>query len=173
MIGGLTNTATIASCVGFPNFSITFSGLGIEQAKHGIGHGLYNADDRTAWEQSEKIRAFHFSLIARTMKALEKIPEGVGTMLDRTVIVYLSDGAETHHSRCYEWPFVVIGNAGGRLKTGRHIQFPNYGRTSHQTINTLFNTLLHAAGKPRDEFGFLDPNLDEAMHRGPIQSLLA
>lgn len=174
LIGGLTNTATIASGVGFPNFSITFAGLGIDQAKHGIGHGLYNADDRSAWEFSEKIRAFHFSLIARTMKALEKIPEGDGTMLDRTVIVYLSDGAETHHSRCFEWPFVVIGNAGGRLKSnGRYVQFPNYGRPGHQTINTLFNTLLHAAGTPRDDFGFLDPNLDEEMHRGPIQSLLA
>ncbi|MDB4680019.1 MAG: hypothetical protein P8M30_12070 [Planctomycetaceae bacterium] len=93
-------------------------------------------------------------------------------MLDRTVIVYLSDGAETHHSRCYEWPFVVIGNAGGRLKTnGRYIQIPNYGRTGHQTINTLYNTLMHAAGTPRNDFGSLDPNLDEDMHRGPVQGL--
>jgi len=174
LIGGLTNTATIASGVGFPNFSVTFSGLGIDQAKHGIGHGLYNADDRTAWDLSEKIRAFHFGLIARTMKALERVPEGDGTVLDRTVIVYLSDGAETHHSRCYEWPFVVIGNAGGRLKTeGRCLEFPDYGRPGHQTINTMYNTLLHAAGTPRDDFGFLDPNLDKAMHRGPIQSLLS
>jgi hypothetical protein len=174
LIAGLTNTATIASGVGFPNFSVTFSGLGIDRAKHGIGHGLYNADDRSAWDLSEKIRAFHFQLIARTMKALDQIPEGDGTMLDRTVIVYLSDGAETHHSRCYEWPFVVIGNAGGRLKTdGRYLQIPNYGRPGHQTINTLFNSLLHAADIPRDDFGFLDPNLDESMHRGPVAGLLS
>jgi len=173
LTGGLTRTATIASGVGFPNFSITFGGLGIDRAKHSIGHGLYNKDDRSAWEESEKIRAFHFGLIARTMKALENVPEGDGNMLDRTVIVYLSDGAETHHSRCYEWPFVVIGDAGGRLNTGLYTQLPNYGRPGHQTINTLYNTLLHAAGTPRNDFGFHDPNLDKAMHRGPVQGLLA
>lgn len=172
LIGGLTNTATIASGVGFPNFSVTFSGLDIDRAKHSIGHGLYNEDDPSAWEESEKIRAFHFRLIARTMKTLENIPEGDGSMLDRTVIVYLSDGAETHHSRCYEWPFVVIGNAGGRLNSGRYLQIPNYGRPGHQTINTIYNTLLHAAESPRDNFGFLDPNLAEETHRGPVQSLL-
>jgi len=173
MIGGLTNCVTIASGVGFPNFSITFGGLGIDSAKHSIGHGLYNEDDRSSWEMSEKIRAFHFRLIARTMRALEAVPEGNGTMLDRTVIVYLSDGAETHHSKCYEWPFVVLGDAGGRLKSGgRYLQYPNYGRDGHRTINTLYNTLLHVAGSPLDDFGFVDPNLDEAMHRGPLEAMM-
>ncbi len=171
LIGGLTNCATIASGVGFPNFNITFTGLGIQQGKHPIGHGLYVEDDRTAWEQSEKIRAFHFQLIARTMNKLAAIPEGDGNMLDRTVIVYLSDGAETHHSRCFEWPFVVLGNAGGRLRSGRYLQYPDYGTDGHRTINALYHTLLHAAGNPQDEFGSFDPNLDEAMHRGPLEQL--
>ena len=52
-------------------------------------------------------------------KKLESIPEGNGTMPDNTVIVYLSDGAEGHHSRTWEWPFVMLGNAGGKLKAGR------------------------------------------------------
>ena len=41
-------------------------------------------------------------------KVLEAVPEGNGTMLDHTTVVYLSDAAEGHHSRCWEWPFVVI-----------------------------------------------------------------
>ncbi|WP_166822212.1 DUF1552 domain-containing protein [Thalassoroseus pseudoceratinae] len=169
LIGGMTNCATIASGVGFPNFNITFTGLGIQTGKHPIGHGLYIEDDRTAWEQSQKIRAFHFQLINRTMKKLASMPEGDGTMLDRTVIVYLSDGAETHHSRCFEWPFVVLGNANGRLRAGRYLQYPDYGTDGHRTINALYHTFLHAAGLPRDEFGSLDPNLDESMHRGPLE----
>lgn len=171
LIGGLTNCATIASGVGFPNFNVTFTGLGIQTGKHPIGHGLYIEDDHTAWEQSQKIRAFHFELIARTMTKLAAMPEGDGTMLDRTVVVYLSDGAETHHSRCFEWPFVLLGNAGGRLRAGRYLQYPDYGTGGHRTINALYHTLLHAARVPRDDFGSFDPNLDKAMHRGPLEQL--
>jgi hypothetical protein len=174
LIGGLTNSATIASGVGTPNFNVTFGGLGIQESKHIIGHALYLADDHTRWEMSEKIRAFHFSLIARTMQALASVPEGNGTMLDRTVILYLSDNAETHHSTCYEWPFVLFGGPEARLQPGgRIVHYPDYGKPGHKTINTLYNTLLHASGSPRDDFGRLDPNLDPQMHRGPLSEILA
>lgn len=173
MIAGITNVATIASGVGFPHFAVTFNGLGITTNKHSIGHALYN-DDLGGWTMSEKIRAFHFSLIARFMKKLQSIPEGNGTMLDNTVILYLSDGAETHHSRCFEWPMVVLGNARGKLKTdGRYILLPDYGKAGHRTINTMYNTMLHASGAPADNFGRLDPHLDRAMHQGPLSELLA
>jgi hypothetical protein len=175
LIGGLTNVVTIASGVGFPYFSIQFRGLGVDLPKHNIGHALYLKDDTIGWELSQKIRAFHFQLIARFMQKLESVPEGDGTLLDNTVIVYLSDGAETHHSRCFEWPFVVLGNARARLRTtGRYIVLPDYGRPGHRTINTLYNTLLHAAALARrDEFGSPDPNLEPDMYRGPLSELLA
>tara|TARA_R110002049_G_scaffold4601_5_gene32222 strand:+ start:313211 stop:314587 length:1377 start_codon:yes stop_codon:yes gene_type:complete len=171
-VGGLTNCATIASGVGFPNFNITFTGLGIQTGKHPIGHALYDEEDATGWTQSEKIRAYHFRLIARTMERLQAIPEGDGTMLDNTVIVYLSDGAETHHSQCFEWPFVILGNANGRLNAGRYLQFPDYGLDGHRTINAIHETLLHLAGISQGLFGTIDPNLDESMHRGPLETLL-
>jgi hypothetical protein len=174
LIAGLTNCATIASGVGIPNFNLTFGGLGIQDSKHVIGHAYYVPHDRVRWEMSEKIRAYHFALIARTMQKLEKIPEGNGTLLDRTVILYLSDNAETHHSTCYEWPFVLFGGpAAGLREGGRIVLYPDYGKPGHKTINTLYNTLLHVAGGPRDDFGLLDPNLDPLMHRGPLTELLA
>lgn len=174
MIGGLTNVATIASGVGFTHFNIVFGGLGVDMQKHSIGHLLYDQDDRTGWELSQKIRAFHFQLIARFMEKLRSVPEGDGTMLDNTVIVYLSDAAETHHSRCFEWPMVVLGNTRGKLKNdGRYLMLPDYGKSGHRTINTLYNALLHAAGKPRDDFGQADPNLDETAYRGPLAPMMA
>lgn len=174
LIGGLTNVATIASGVGFPNFAVTFSGLGITENKHRIGHALYLEDDRQGWEWSEQIRAYHFELIARTMRKLLAMPEGDGTMLDNTVVVYLSDGAETHHSRCFEWPYVVLGTANGKIKAGgRYLQYGDYGAADHRTINAMHSTLLHVGGIAREEFGHFDPNLDEAMHRGPLSEMLS
>jgi len=173
MIGGLTNVATIASGVGFPYFSVTFRGLGVEMAKHGLGHAMFNAKEKEAWDTAARIRAFHFELIARFMRKLDAVPEGDGTMLDNTIVVYLSDAAEQHHSKCMEWPMVVLGNARGKLKQGgQYVSYPDYGISGHRATSALYNTLLHAAGTPRDDFGSPDPNLDESMYRGTLGELL-
>lgn len=172
LIGGLTNVVTLASGVGDPYFSVKFTGLGIAFAKHGIGHGgTFNG---MTWEQMAiTIRRFHFELIARLMKKLEAVPEGNGTMLDNTVIVYLSDAAEGHHSRCWEWPMVVIGNAGGKLKTGRFIDYPYWGKPGHREIGNLYTTLLHTAGEDRPYFGMHEPQLKGVYADGPLAELLA
>lgn len=174
MIGGLSQVVTIASGVGFPFFDVVFRGLGLERGKHPIGHDYRSQIGGQGWLDAEKIRAFHFGLIARFLRKLDSVPEGDGTMLDNTVVVYLSDAAEEHHSSCFEWPFVVLGDLNGKLRRGgRHVAYPDYGKPGHRTINALYNTLLHAAGRPRDDFGNLDPEIDEAMHRGPLDELLA
>ena len=116
LVAGLTNVATIASGVGHQDFSIVFDKLGVGLEKHSIGHALYNQEP-VAIEASEKIRTFHFELIARTLKKLASIPEGEGSMLDNTVIVYRSDAANEHHTKCDEWPYVIIGGQ-PRLKLG-------------------------------------------------------
>ena len=173
LISGLTNNVTIASGVGDPYFSVKFRGLGIEIGKHGIGHGgSYNGQ---TWDQlSTTIRRFHMQLIARLATQLQAVREGNGTMLDNTLIVYMSDAAEGHHSRCWEWPFVLIGNLGGRLRTdGRYLEYPYYGRTNHRTIANLYTTFLHAAGDERDLFGTADPVLRDLDQNGPLQELLA
>lgn len=173
LIGGLTNVVTLASGAGNPYFGVKFTGLGIDFGKHGIGHGgSYNG--MTAFEMSTKIRAFHFELIARLMKKLDAVPEGDGTMLDNTTIVYLSDAAEGHHSRCWEWPFVVLGNAGGQLKSGRYIEYPYWGIDGHREIGNLYTTFLHAVGEHRDYFGIHDPMLKgKATGDGPLDELTA
>ena len=172
LIGGLTRVVTIASGCGNPYFSVRFHGLGIALDKHSIGHGQ-SFEGRT-WDQlSTAIRRFHFEQVAGLIRKLQTVPEGEGTMLDHTTIVYLSDSAESHHSRCWEWPFVLIGNAGGALKSGRYLEYPYWGRTGHKTLGNLYATLLHAAGKPRPFFGVKDPNLKDLDLDGPLAELLA
>ncbi|MFM7097293.1 MAG: hypothetical protein ACKO16_07725, partial [Gemmataceae bacterium] len=119
------------------------------------------------------IRRYHFDLIAGLMKKLERVPEGNGTMLDNTVIVYLSDGAEGHHSRCWEWPMVVIGDMGGKLRTGRYVDYPGYGQKGHRTTANMYLTLLHLAGFKRDTFGMPDPTLKDLDQTGPLEELFA
>jgi hypothetical protein len=172
LIGGLANVVTISSGSGDPYFGISFTGLGINYGKHGIGHGgVYNG--MTADVMSTKIRRFHFELIARLMTKLSGVKEGDGTMLDNTLIIYLSDAAESHHARCWEWPFVVIGNLGGRLKAGRYIDYPYWGKPGHRETGNLYATFLHAVGDKRDYFGQHDPMLKDVAAQGPLVELLA
>ena len=171
LITGLTNTVTLCSGAGSPHFEVTFKGLGINVDKHQIGHEQIAG----AKEMAVKIRQFHMDLLAKFVDQLAGIPEGDGSMMDNTLIVYLSDSAENHHSTCYEWPLLLVGNLGGRLKAGdRFLNVPMYGAKGHATVARFYTTLLHAAGAPIDHFGAKDPVLEGTVEQtGPIGELLA
>ena len=172
LIAGLSNVVTISSAAGIRDFNICFTGLGLKKGKHHTGHG--GSQEGMDWAAVYNfIRRFHFEQIAKLAKKLESIPEGNGTMLDNTVIVYLSDGAEAHHSRTWEWPFVMLGNAGGKLKAGREVDYPGYGMLGHRTAANLYTTFLNIAGNNAERFGMADPNLKDLDQTGPLAELLA
>jgi hypothetical protein len=181
---GLTNVITITSGLGGlgPNYK-GFSNMG----QHSAGHS--NPDPELGVRGNEIVRRVHQFMAERTaelMTRLEKIPEGDGTMLDHTLVVFMSDSAERQHSHGSQWPMVVLGDLGGKLKTGNLITYPmqaklvenDYGESREQgtgeptnpTLNRLYCTLLHAAGAPRDNFNLLVPGLDT---NGPLTELLA
>ena len=86
-------------------------------------------------------RASKKDLSAEERAKLDAVKEGDGTMLDNTLIVFMSDSGDGHHPQLYNWPMVLIGNLGGRLKTdGRYLEFPGYGKTNHSTIASLGST---------------------------------
>ncbi|MFT5523857.1 MAG: hypothetical protein ACI9HK_001806, partial [Pirellulaceae bacterium] len=104
---------------------------------------------------------------------------GNGTMLDNTLIVWMSDAGEAHHGFCGEWPLLLVGNLGGRLKTaGRFLQYPAYQQHAdqipgHRTIANFYLALLHAVGDKRKQFGEQDLNLNGADQSGPLAEILA
>ena len=173
LVGGLTNVLTIASGVGQDHMSVTFHGLGIDVAKHELGHGSKDKG-RDADDCLDVIRAFHAESIVRLMKKLDAVPEGDGTMLDHTLIFFASDAGNTHHPGFDQWPLLLIGDLGGRLKAGgRFLGYPAYGREGHRTMANLYLTMLEAAGAPQKTFGMPDPNLAHLDQSGPLSELLA
>ncbi len=172
LIGGLTNVVTIASGCGDEHFGLMWDGLGIKIGKHGIGHGG-QFEGKNSFELAAIITKFHMELVAGLVKKLEGVKEGDGTMMDNTLIVFLSDGAESHHSRCWEWPLVTIGNLGGSLKLGnRHLQYPKYGAKGHRTMSNFFTTLLNAVGDKRETFGYADVALKDLDQKGGLAELV-
>ena len=170
LITGLTNVVSIHT----DDLTSSYQGLGITPTVHSIGHGS-SSGELSAQDCRNRIRAFHVELIAELARKLNAVPEGDGTMLDNSVIVYLSDNSNKHHSTAFEWPMVVLGALGGRLRsTGRYISYPRYGLKGHRTIGNWLTTLCHAAGLEIEHFGQVDLALDRAIdQKGPLTELLA
>ena len=92
------------------------------------------------------------------------------------MIIYFSDSGNEHHGNLNEWPYVVIGGCGGRLKLpGRYVQYPSYGNQGHGTIGNWWTTLLNAYGNPIEHYGNLDLDLKKngVKQQGALAELIA
>lgn len=156
LIAGLTNTVTFR----LDNISSYYSTLGLKsKSVHGIGHKEVS-DGIEEPEARERIRTWHFELIANLAKKLKAVPEGNDNMLDNTMIIYMSDSGDAHHGQLNQWPFVVVGGGANKMKLpGRYIQFPEYGKTGHKTIGNWWTSVLNAYGDPIKHYGNLDLTL--------------
>ena len=170
LITGITNVVTL-HC---DDLQSSYEGIGITPTVHSVGHGSSNGTE-TAQQCRDRIRRFHLELVAGMAERLRATPEGDGSMLDNTLIVYLSDNSDRHHSSAMEWPMLALGNLGGTLRMGnRYLAWPRYGSRGHSTIGSWLTTVCHAAGEPVEHFGQPDLALSEEAHRiGPLPELLA
>jgi uncharacterized protein DUF1552 len=94
----------------------------------GVTTGFHNASHHA--ERPErivefaKINKYHVSLVPYFLERLAKTPDGDGSVLDNTVVVYGSPMGNPNlhnHKRC---PLFLAGKAGGQLKGGLHIKAP-------------------------------------------------
>ena len=158
---GITNTLTIGS--GRGEIFGSWKGIGVEQQGHNLGH--MDQPDNPIWI---KIRQYNSRMLVRIMESLESVPEGSGTMMDNTLIVYTSNNADKQHTNGANWPVMLLGNLGGAFKTGCFTQLDG-----KRPINSLYTSLLKAAGKNVDRF-----NMNEKLAKkfdsgtGPLKEVL-
>jgi hypothetical protein len=126
--------------------NIAFPWLGVHERHHDLSHaGDGNAAAR---EKLVRINAWYAEQLAYLLSALERVPESEGTLLDHTLVLWCSElgkgNAHSHRSL----PFLLAGGLGGRLHTGRHLDF---GGRSHTdlllTIARLFGVELESFGE--------------------------
>ncbi len=177
MIAGLTNVVTVSAGAGPDRIGLSCMASEVDSknsgfiGSHGIGHGG-SAAGMSSGECHARIRRKCLEKLAKFIRTLESIPEAGGSMMDNTLIVYMSDSAEGHHPLCTQWPFVLIGDLGGRLKLGnRYLRYPWYGKPGHRTIANLYVSLLQAVGDKRDTFGIHDNALLDLNQDGPLAEL--
>lgn len=159
---GTTSVLTIGS--GRGEIFGAWKGLGVAEQGHNLGH--MPQPDNPIWI---KIRQYNSRMLVKLMEELEKVPEGSGTMMDNTLIVYTSNNADQQHTEGANWPVMLLGNCGGAFKSGRFTQLDGT-----RPINALYSTILRSTGVNVDRF-----NMSESMAKrfdtgsGPLGEILA
>ena len=157
LLTGLTSVLNVR----IDNLAVTYDGLGLTGGDvHTIGHGNATKENVPSKEARNRIRNYHMKQIAGLAGKLSELPEGEGSMLDNTLIIYCADNGESHHSSHKQAPFVLVGGKNIIKNNGRYLQYPTYNEKGHHTTAAFFLSLLHAIGKPQAEFGVRDRGLD-------------
>ena len=125
--------------------NMTYNFIGVPDAFHPVSH---HQGDATKIEKLVKIQSFHSQQVAKFLKRLADTPDGDGSLLDHSMIVYGSNMSNSNAHNQYPLPTAVLGGACGALKGGQHIVAPE-----HTPLSNLWVTLMNRAGIPMDKLG--------------------
>jgi hypothetical protein len=87
------------------------------------------------------INTYHVSMLPHLLAQLKETPDGEGTMLDNSVVIYGSPMGNPNQHNHKRVPFVVAGHAGGAIKGGTHIK-----ASDATPLSNVMLSLLHAIG---------------------------
>jgi len=88
---------------------------------HGVSH--HGEDPRNILLLA-KINQYHIKMLAHLIAKLAKTPDGDGTLLDHSLVLYGSNMGNSNQHVHYDVPHVLVGGLNGKLKGGRHLAYP-------------------------------------------------
>jgi hypothetical protein len=123
----------------------TYPETTIRDPFHNLSH---HSNDRGNMDRFAQLNTYHMTKFAYFLDRLKNTPDGDGTLLDHSLVLYgssLSDGNQHNFSPL---PIVLAGTASGQLKGGRHLRFP---KDTH--MSNLLLAILGKLGVRADTFG--------------------
>jgi hypothetical protein len=119
--------------------------IGVPEAHHPLSH---HGDAPELIERMSKINTYHTQLFANYVERLRKTPDGDGTLLDHTTILYGSGISNSNAHSGDNLPLMLLGGGAGRLKGGQHLVYKD-----HPTMANLLVTLMDKLDVPVDHIG--------------------
>jgi len=139
-----TNRTKVASIKMVEEASMrTYPNLDVHEAFHPTSH-WGGFPDRVV--NLRKIQNYHTALFAKFIKRLHEMREDNGSVLDRSIILFGSNMANSDAHNNDPLPQALIGRGGG-IKGNQHLHFPQ--DTPHANILV---TMLHRAGVPAQDY---------------------
>lgn len=130
----------------------TYREIGIPDAHHPLTH---HQNDPGKIAKVVRINTFHAQLLAYFLNRLQSTPDGDGSLLDHTMLLYgsgISDGNSHLHGNL---PVLLFGGGSNPIQGGRHIRLPK-----DTPMSNLFVAMLERLGMPQESFGDSTGKLD-------------
>ena len=131
--------------------SLSYPFLAVREDHHGASH-----DDLS--DGYERIARFHLSQLAYLAARLDAMPEGDGTVLDNSCVLWLSNMWSGWKHDNMKVPVVAAGGLGGALETGRSLDYL-YAGDDHRKLCSLYLSIMDRMGVVLDRFGDADTRL--------------
>ena len=123
--------------------TISVPGETISDGYHNLSH---HGQSESKLRQLEAIDRAHMRLLGELIGDLNRLPEGDGTLLQRTTVLYGSNFGDANKHVTDNMPMLV---AGGGLRHGLHLAFD---RQKNYPLPNLFVTILQQMGFETDRF---------------------
>jgi hypothetical protein len=140
------------SALRFPNLA------SVEQQGHGIDYMIHHLLSHSDGEDWLKVNQFFMEQIAYLAGRLDSIREGSRTLLDNTILMHCSSMMVGALHNNDQLPVIVVGGAGGKLKTGRVL---DYSDNPDRQLCRLFLSLMNKMDVRLTSFGDATKPLDE------------
>jgi hypothetical protein len=120
----------------------SYAEIGIPDSHHPLSHHGGNAEKKS---KLTHINTHHISVLAYFLEKLRSTPDGDGSLLDHSVILYGSGLSDANMHTHNNLPILIAGGGGGKIKGGRHLRF-----AADTPMPRLYGTLLDTVGVPVD-----------------------
>jgi hypothetical protein len=131
--------------------SLYYPFLDVREAHHSASH-----DDLS--DGYERISRFHLSQLAYLAGKLDAMPEGEGTVLDHSCLLWLSNMWAGWKHDNMKLPVVLAGGLTGTLETGRSLDYLSVG-DENRKICSLYLSIMDRMGVKLERFGDADTRL--------------
>ena len=125
--------------------NMTFNQIDVPDAFHALSHHQNNGPKL---QRLQKVQTYNSKIFARFVQKLSETPDGDGSLLDHSILLYGSNMSNSNAHDHFPLPAAVIGGGCGKVKGGQHVRYPD--RTPH--ANLVF-TVLNRAGVPVESLG--------------------
>ncbi len=115
----------------------------------GEGHSLSHSggSNTQAWDALSRRATWHAGELAYFADQLAAIPEGEGSLLDNTLILWGNEVSQGNTHSLNDIPYLMLGDAGGALRAGRYIEYTNASNCDY------LHAILQAFGVDEKTFG--------------------
>jgi len=144
-----SRVATLVLCRDLSGLFYPF--LGVRKAHHSASH-----DDTS--DDYESVARYYVSNLAYLASRLDAMPEGEGTVLDNTCLLYLSNMWSGSRHDNTKLPVLTVGGLGGSLKTGRVLDYAE-ASDENRKLCSLHLSLMDRIGVSLPRFGDADTRL--------------